>query len=59
MPTELFDGPFPANMPESERFRTPKPDHVDAEKQMSGDLAPSSDPVDDGPLPFKGLTNGR
>ena len=59
MATELFDGPFPANMPESERFRTPKPDHIDAEKQMSGNLEPSSDPVDDGPKPFKDLTSGR
>lgn len=59
MPSELFDGPFPANMPESERFKRPAPDHVEEEANMSGNLAPSSDPVDDGPLPFKGLTNGR
>lgn len=59
MATDQFNGPFPANMPESERFRTPKPDHVDAEREMSGNLEPSSDPVNNGPVPFRGLRDGR
>ena len=46
-------------MPESERFRTPAPDHIATEEDMSGNLPPSSDPVNDGPPPFGNLTDGR
>lgn len=46
-------------MPESERFKRPAPDHIEEEDAMSGNIGPSSDPVNDGPVPFKDLTNGR
>jgi hypothetical protein len=42
-----FDGPFPANVNEADRFKQPKPDHYDEEKKMSGDLPdqPEGNPV--------------
>lgn len=51
---ELFDGPFPQDTPESERWRSPQPDHFAAEREASGNLPeqPTDNPVDNGPAPF-------
>jgi hypothetical protein len=35
---EKFDGPFPADMPERERWQRPSPDHYEAERRQSGNL---------------------
>lgn len=34
-------GPFPADVPESERFANPRPNHQDVERKRSGGLSDS------------------
>lgn len=49
-------GPFPANVPEADRFSQPQPDHQAVERKRSGGLSDAPDdtmpvrPV--GPVPY-------
>lgn len=54
---DLFDGPFPANVPESERFVQPAPNQLAADRAQSGGLSDdpsaSGNPVRNGPSPVR------
>lgn len=54
-PSDTY-GPFPANVPEADRFKQPSPTHHEAERKQSGGLGDSPNaelpvrPV--GPVPY-------